>query len=135
MKREFLENEIEICQQYALENFSREVFVKNLIGALTEPPFAPSDFEKIVSRGTPKSNAALSKEIMKQNAKIYVAGHDGLVGSAIMRKLKSSGFKNFQEILFLLPDPCTFVQPRSDAAGARLTPLKRRGGFYSAARG
>jgi GDP-L-fucose synthase len=31
---------------------------------------------------------------MKKNAKIYIAGHDGLVGSAIMRKLKSSGFKN-----------------------------------------
>ena len=31
---------------------------------------------------------------MKKNDKIYVAGHDGLVGSAIMRKLKSEGYKN-----------------------------------------
>jgi len=31
---------------------------------------------------------------MKLNSKIYVAGHDGLVGSAIMRKLKSEGYKN-----------------------------------------
>ncbi len=28
------------------------------------------------------------------NSKIYVAGHNGLVGSAILRKLKSSGYKN-----------------------------------------
>src|SRR6056297_2262991 len=31
---------------------------------------------------------------MKLNSKIYVAGHDGLVGSAIMRKLKSEGYEN-----------------------------------------
>ena len=28
------------------------------------------------------------------NSKIYVAGHNGLVGSAIVRKLKSKGYKN-----------------------------------------
>ena len=28
------------------------------------------------------------------NSKIYVAGHTGLVGSAILRKLKSKGYKN-----------------------------------------
>ena len=27
-------------------------------------------------------------------SKIYVAGHSGLVGSAILRKLKASGYKN-----------------------------------------
>ena len=27
-------------------------------------------------------------------SKIYVAGHNGLVGSAILRKLKSKGYKN-----------------------------------------
>jgi GDP-L-fucose synthase len=32
---------------------------------------------------------------MKNNAKIYVAGHTGLVGSAIMRSLKAQGFSNF----------------------------------------
>lgn len=32
---------------------------------------------------------------MKKNAKIYIAGHRGMVGSAIVRKLKSEGFENF----------------------------------------
>lgn len=31
---------------------------------------------------------------MNKNDKIYVAGHNGLVGSAIMRKLQSDGFNN-----------------------------------------
>lgn len=31
---------------------------------------------------------------MKKNAKIYIAGHDGLVGSAIVRKLRSEGYDN-----------------------------------------
>lgn len=31
---------------------------------------------------------------MNKNAKIYVAGHNGLVGSAILRELKKSGFHN-----------------------------------------
>jgi GDP-L-fucose synthase len=31
---------------------------------------------------------------MKKNEKIYVAGHRGLVGSAIMRKLKKEGYNN-----------------------------------------
>ena len=31
---------------------------------------------------------------MEKNAKIYVAGHHGLVGSAIIRKLKSEGYSN-----------------------------------------
>ena len=32
---------------------------------------------------------------MKKNAKIYVAGHHGMVGSAIYRKLREEGFRNF----------------------------------------
>ncbi len=28
------------------------------------------------------------------NSKIYVAGHNGLVGSAIVRELKKKGYKN-----------------------------------------
>ena len=28
------------------------------------------------------------------NSKIYIAGHKGLVGSAILRKLKKKGYKN-----------------------------------------
>lgn len=31
---------------------------------------------------------------MEKQAKIYIAGHRGMVGSAIMRKLKSEGFEN-----------------------------------------
>ena len=33
---------------------------------------------------------------MDKNAKIYVAGHNGMVGSAIVRLLKSNGFNNLQ---------------------------------------
>ena len=29
-----------------------------------------------------------------KNSKIYVAGHKGLVGSAIVKKLKEKGYKN-----------------------------------------
>ena len=32
--------------------------------------------------------------MINRNSKIYIAGHNGLVGSAILRKLKSKGFKN-----------------------------------------
>ena len=35
-----------------------------------------------------------SKHIMQKSDKIYVAGHNGLVGSAIVRKLKNEGFTN-----------------------------------------
>ena len=31
---------------------------------------------------------------MEKNAKIYIAGHRGMVGSAILRKLKSEGCSN-----------------------------------------
>ena len=31
---------------------------------------------------------------MEKNAKIYVAGHRGLVGSAIVRKLEEEGYNN-----------------------------------------
>jgi GDP-L-fucose synthase len=31
---------------------------------------------------------------MEKQAKIYVAGHGGMVGSAILRRLQSEGFKN-----------------------------------------
>ncbi|PWJ53743.1 GDP-L-fucose synthase [Dyadobacter jejuensis] len=32
---------------------------------------------------------------MEKNAKIYIAGHRGMVGSAILRKLQAEGFTNF----------------------------------------
>lgn len=31
---------------------------------------------------------------MEKNSKIYIAGHDGLVGSSIMKTLKSKGYHN-----------------------------------------
>ena len=31
---------------------------------------------------------------MKKNSKIYIAGHTGMVGSAILRKLKSENYTN-----------------------------------------
>jgi len=31
---------------------------------------------------------------MEKNAKIFVAGHRGLVGSAIVRKLREKGYSN-----------------------------------------
>ena len=31
---------------------------------------------------------------MKKNSKIYIAGHNGMVGSAILRKLTSENFSN-----------------------------------------
>ncbi len=49
---------------------------------------------------------------MHKNAKIYVAGHKGLVGSAIVRQLKKQGFKNLllrtKEELDLLSQTATF---------------------------
>ena len=32
--------------------------------------------------------------MFSQKSKIYVAGHDGLIGSAIMRRLKADGYRN-----------------------------------------
>ncbi|MBC7523182.1 MAG: NAD-dependent epimerase/dehydratase family protein, partial [Flavobacterium sp.] len=32
---------------------------------------------------------------MNLNSKIYIAGHNGMVGSAILRNLKQKGFSNF----------------------------------------
>ena len=33
--------------------------------------------------------------MMKKNSKIYIAGHKGLVGSAILRRLKDQNYTNF----------------------------------------
>src|SRR6266581_3131214 len=32
---------------------------------------------------------------MEKEAKIYIAGHNGMVGSAILRRLKKEGYSNF----------------------------------------
>ena len=39
-------------------------------------------------------NVVIYKTCMKKNAKIYVAGHRGLVGAAIMRQLEANNFTN-----------------------------------------
>ncbi len=36
----------------------------------------------------------MSNNQMNKNSKIYVAGHRGLVGSAIVKKLESKGYSN-----------------------------------------
>ena len=36
--------------------------------------------------------------MIKKNAKIYIAGHKGMVGSALTRKLKEKGYKNLLTI-------------------------------------
>jgi GDP-L-fucose synthase len=50
----------------------------------------PED-ELRIARATKKENA---KHLLKQNDEIYVAGHRGLVGSAILRLLQARGFSN-----------------------------------------
>jgi GDP-L-fucose synthase len=42
-----------------------------------------------------KREDLIVRNIMKKDAKIYIAGHRGLVGSAIQRKLQKEGFNNF----------------------------------------
>ena len=44
--------------------------------------------------------------MISKKSKIFLAGHNGMVGSAILKKLKSSGFKNIITIstLFFLVD-------------------------------
>ena len=36
----------------------------------------------------------MAKDMIKKNAKIFIAGHRGMVGSAIMRKFESEGYTN-----------------------------------------
>ncbi len=36
---------------------------------------------------------------MEKNSKIYVAGHRGMVGSAIVRELKRQGYENIIPVL------------------------------------
>ena len=45
---------------------------------------------------------------IKKKDKIYVAGHKGLVGSAIVRELKKKGYKNIitAMIILLLKGTC-----------------------------
>lgn len=41
------------------------------------------------------SNLAFMSFVLNKQSKIYVAGHNGMVGSAILRKLRQEGFSNF----------------------------------------
>ena len=41
-----------------------------------------------------KNNIAKTTSIMEKNAKIYIAGHHGLVGSAIWKNLQEKGYTN-----------------------------------------
>lgn len=50
---------------------------------------ASSHIYKLLQEGNFKS-----KIVMEKQSKIYIAGHGGMVGSAILRKLKSEGFDN-----------------------------------------
>lgn len=50
---------------------------------------ASSQIYKLLQEGNFKS-----KIVMEKQSKIYIAGHGGMVGSAILRKLKSEGFDN-----------------------------------------
>ena len=36
--------------------------------------------------------------MIPKKSKIYIAGHKGLVGSAILRKLKAKGYKNIIDV-------------------------------------
>lgn len=41
-----------------------------------------------------ESDKVEDKNMMEKNAKIYVAGHRGMVGSAIVRELERQGYTN-----------------------------------------
>ena len=41
-----------------------------------------------------KDNQSELSDVMPINAKIYIAGHRGMVGSAIMRRLRAAGYEN-----------------------------------------
>ena len=45
--------------------------------------------------GITRKLSAKKTNTLEKNAKIYIAGHRGMVGSAIHRKLKSEGFTNY----------------------------------------
>ena len=48
---------------------------------------------------------------MKKDSKIYLAGHTGLVGSALMRNLKKKGYHNI--VTRLYPDLILWISARS----------------------
>ena len=55
--------------------------------------------------------------MMEKDSKIYIAGHKGLVGSAITRQLKKEGynnlvFKNHKDWLFIIKDDIIRIHSR-----------------------
>src|SRR5207245_11339846 len=61
----------------------------------------------------------LPEEIMNKSDKIFVAGHRGMVGSAIVRRLKAEGFSN------LLTRDRSQLDLANESAVARLFAEKR----------
>ena len=63
-------------------------------------------------------------------SKIYIAGHKGLIGSAILRKLQSDGYKRIPGSCFLYPvwrglDAELLVEPPRPAVRPLETPLTK----------
>ena len=40
------------------------------------------------------ASSSLKMSTLKKDAPVYIAGHNGMIGSALVRKLKSLGFEN-----------------------------------------
>ena len=59
-------------------------------------PFIPENFELKPNsgRGSNRKQLTAIKKLISKNDKIFIAGHKGLVGSAILRKLKNHGYRN-----------------------------------------
>jgi GDP-L-fucose synthase len=53
---------------------------------------------------------SIEREIMEKESRIYVAGHLGLVGSAITRRLKSEGYNN---LILRSIDECDLTSPQA----------------------
>jgi len=70
--------------------------VRESIGSPHPSRFTPTDLHLTTHplRLTPNSSRLTTKKEMNKTDKIYVAGHRGLVGSAILRHLKGEGFMN-----------------------------------------
>ena len=54
---------------------------------------------------------------MDLNSKIYIAGHRGLVGSAILRRLEAAGYRNLVVRTSAEPVSYTHLEPGLRQAG------------------
>lgn len=57
-------------------------------------PYGQNNHRIIETVNYGQSNDEGSKAVMERDARIYVAGHNGMVGSAIVRKLQENGYYN-----------------------------------------